>query len=154
MVSNSGQAYFNEKNEFLGYRGVSKEIHSKNEHIALQEKIASILNSMADGVITLALTGEVEYMNPAAAHILNCHPKTVLGKHIDRIYRVVTAEEHSPLVSLPHLALSATETPPPPREVFLLNAHSKSTLIQESVMHLKNSKGMLIGLALFFKHLS
>jgi PAS domain-containing protein len=154
MVSNSGQAYFNEKNEFLGYRGVSKEIHSKNEHIALQEKIASILNSMADGVITLALTGEVEYMNPAAAHILNCHPKTVLGKHIDRIYRVVTSEEHSPLVSLPHLVLSATETPPPPREVFLLNAHSKSTLIQESVMHLKNSKGMLIGLALFFKHLS
>ncbi|WP_130106531.1 PAS domain-containing protein [Iodobacter fluviatilis] len=106
----------------------------------MQEKIASILNSMADGVITLTLTGEIEYMNPAAAHILNCHPKTVLGKHIDRIYRVVTSEEHSPLVSLPHLALSATETPPPPREVFLFNAHSKSTLIQESAMHLKNSK--------------
>ncbi|WP_293935070.1 CHASE domain-containing protein [Iodobacter sp.] len=153
IICSSGQAYFNEKNEFLGYRGISKEIASNNEHAALQEQIASILNSMADGVIAVALNGEVEYMNPAAIHLLNCRTTAVLGKHIDRIYRVISLEEHSPLVSLIHLTLSAIETSPPPREVLLLSTHRQSMPIKESVIHLKNSKGTLVGLALIFRHL-
>ncbi|MFC7419898.1 CHASE domain-containing protein [Iodobacter arcticus] len=154
IVRTSGQPYFNEQGEFLGYRGIGHDITaSRNNEQAVQleqQRIASILNTMADGVITLALNGDIEFMNPAAIHLLNCRTATTIGKHIDHIYRVISAEEHTPLASLLSIALSAVETTPEPREVLLLNARSHSMLIYESLIHLKNSKGTLTGLALIF----
>jgi diguanylate cyclase len=155
IIQTSGQPYFNEKNEFMGYRGIGHDITSnkKNEHATQleQQRIAAILNSMADGVITLALNGDVEFINPAAIHILSCRAVTAIGKHIDHIYRVISIAEHTPLASLLSIALSSVETPPPSREVLLLNSRSQSMLIQEWVIHLKNSKGTLTGLALLFR---
>ncbi len=155
IIQTSGQPYFNEKNEFMGYRGIGHDITSnkKNEHATQleQQRIAAILNSMADGIITLALNGDVEFINPAAIHLLSCRAVTAIGKHIDHIYRVISIAERTPLASLLSIALSSVETPPPSREVLLLNSRSQSMLIQEWVIHLKNSKGTLTGLALLFR---
>lgn len=155
IIQTSGQPYFNEKNEIMGYRGIGNDItsHKKNEHATQleQQRIAAILNSMADGIITLALNGDVEFINPAAIHLLSCRAVTAIGKHIDHIYRVISITERTPLASLLSIALSSVETNPPAREVLLLNSRSQSMLIQEWVIHLKNSKGTLTGLALLFR---
>lgn len=154
IVRISGQPFYNERGEFLGYRGVGYDItasRSNEQAIHLeQQRIASILNSMADGVITIALNGDVEFINPAAVRLLNCRTAASIGKHIDHIYQVVSSEDHSPLTSLFSIALDFIEKNPASRTV-LLNTHQQSLLIQESVIHLKNSKGTLTGLALIFR---
>jgi diguanylate cyclase len=155
VIRTSGQPFFNERGELLGYRGIGYDITaSRNNEQALQleqQRIASILNSMADGVITLALNGDVEFMNPAAIHLLNCRTAASIGKHIDHIYQVVSIEDHSPLLSLFSIALDSIEKNIEPRKALLLNTRSQSLLMQESIIHLKNSKGTLTGLALIFK---
>lgn len=158
IIRSSGQPYFDDQGELLGYRGIGHDItasiNNEQSNQQEQQRIAAILSSMADGVITLGLNGEVEFMNPAAIHLLNCRTTAALGKHIDRIYRVISMEERSPLASLFYIALTAIENAPLPREVLLLNANSHAFAVQESIIHLKNSRGTLTGLALIFRPLN
>ncbi|AZN37555.1 CHASE domain-containing protein [Iodobacter ciconiae] len=156
IVRVSGQPFFDEQGELQGYRGIGYDITaSKNNEQAIQleqQRIASILNSMADGVITTALNGDVEFINPSAIQLLNCRTATSIGKHINHIYQVISPKDQNPLIPLFSMALDSIEKNTPSRTV-LLNTHKQSLLIQESIIHLKNSTGTLIGFALIIRQI-
>jgi len=111
----SGTPYFDSNGNFIGYRGASTDITAL---VRIQEELENsrnhllgITSNLFEGVLLLAMDGEILFANPSAHRLLMVEQETLSGRQVDEVLRLVingqeTAYKQGPM----HRAFAARDT--------------------------------------------
>ncbi|NLE02863.1 MAG: PAS domain S-box protein [Fibrobacter sp.] len=129
-------------NELLTKEIREREVIEKN--LASQkENLAVTLRSIADGVISASVNGDILFLNNAAEHITGWSAQDAIGKKIDQIYKV------SKVVSKDSAEISTSQ-----EKMQLISKSGSVYIISESVAPIIGSEGEVLGNVYIFKDIS
>jgi adenylate cyclase len=107
----------------------------------------NVMESIATGVMTIDLLGEINHINKAATRVMNMEREEVLGNH----YEYIFAENES---MIQMIVQSETELTSKSESQMLLLFHGKSTRVNVSVSPLLNDQHEHIGSVIAMEDLS
>ena len=107
----------------------------------------NVMESIATGVMTIDLLGEINHINKAATRVMNMEREEVLGNH----YEYIFAENES---MIQMIVQSETELASKSESQMLLIFHGKSTRVNVSVSPLLNDQYEHIGSVIAMEDLS
>ncbi len=114
-VRSSGRPYFDADGEFLGYRGASSNvsalIKAREELVASRNYLLGLTSNLFEGVLLVALDGEILFANPSAHRLLEVPEGTLKGQHIDSVMQVIVKGVDTRFIKGPvHRALAVRDT--------------------------------------------
>lgn len=155
VISLSGKPVFDASGYFAGYRGVGRDITALYQaHLMTQagkQRLAAILESISDGVITTDLSGHVDYINPVAVALTGREPQDALGQPIEQILQVLDPATRLPLSSLPRQTLATHQACIHHRNGILLDQFGATFRIQEAVACIRDENGNACGSVVVFR---
>ncbi|MCH8172010.1 MAG: PAS domain S-box protein, partial [Proteobacteria bacterium] len=85
----NGRPRFDEKGEFLGYRGtatdITREIEAEEALRENEERLRLILENAVTGIITIDEKGVIQTFNPAAGSLFGYKAEDVIGKNVSML---------------------------------------------------------------------
>lgn len=123
----------------------------EDEREVLRERAWSqrVLDSIADCVISTDADGRVDYVNPAAAQVLDLHPSEALHQPIEQVLRLTRFGEPVPNPVL--AAISAGETVSIPDETRLVRQGRSDVEIEDSAAPIRNELDEVVGAVMAFR---
>ena len=95
----SGVPYFDEEENFLGYRGAAMDVTEQKEQQeavkASERKLRALAESAYDGIIMIDTSGNVSFWNEAAEQIFGYEESEVLGKNIHDLVTPTEIRDHA-----------------------------------------------------------
>lgn len=155
VISLSGKPVFDAAGYFVGYRGVGRDITALHQARLMaqaeKQRLAAVLESLSDGVITTDLSGRVDYINPVAIALTGREPQEAISQPIELIFQVIDPTTRLPLPSLPRQTLATHQAPARHRNSILLNRFGPTFNIQEAVACIRDEKGDACGCVVVFR---
>jgi PAS domain S-box-containing protein len=84
----------------LAALAVARQYVAQGELVQLQERMGTIVESVADGIVTFDESGRVIWMNPAAEAAFQAGPRELEGEAVDSLFAGVEWEEMAPLLGV------------------------------------------------------
>lgn len=78
---------------------ISRRLQVETDLLDSQKRLASIIETAVDGILTISDRGIVETMNPAAASLFGYEPKEVLGQNISMLMPNPDRSRHDQYIS-------------------------------------------------------
>lgn len=115
-------------------------------------RLETALSSIADGIITTDMHGQVDYMNPAAVHLTGCQLDDATGKPLDQIFRLIAAVDDRPLPSPLARALSERKiVDRMDQDCFLMHREGRKSVVQCSAAPFLDGEQRATGGILVFR---
>jgi diguanylate cyclase (GGDEF)-like protein/PAS domain S-box-containing protein len=140
-------ANFNAMSEAVRQR-VEDLRRSERELYEEKERAEVTLHSIADGVITTDISGQVVYLNPVAERLTGRTIDAARGEPIERIYRVVDEETGNALVNPVRLCLAEGHPITGVSRAQLVGEHAERYSVEETASPIRDRDGRTIGAVL------
>lgn len=122
----------------------------KEEH----ERAIVTLNSIADGVITTDIDGEINSINPVAERLCGWQEADAVGRHISQVFMLAN-EKTGKKVNDPVLeCLNKKAIVEPEKDVILINRLGLEIPIEDSAAPILDEQGLAIGAVVVFHDVS
>lgn len=158
IVSVSGHPLYGDDGEFLGYRGIGRDVTSvrmaQRALLAEQQRAQATLDSIADGVITTDVFGRVDYINPVASSLVGWELSAARGQPLSAIYQTVDRLSRLPLPDLIDEVLREGGQYHGARRSVLLNKFGLNFQIEECGARIRDEQSHTIGAVLVFRDVS
>ncbi|WP_373976454.1 PAS domain-containing protein [Chitinibacter sp. SCUT-21] len=158
ILSVSGVPFYSEDGEFMGYRGIGRDITgirlAQKALISEQQRAQATLESIADGVITTDLFGRVEYVNPVASSLIGWDLAAAKGQSLIAIYQSVDRYTRLPLPDIVAEVLSDGGQYHGARRSVLLNKFGLNFQVEECAARIRDEQMRTIGAVLVFRDIS
>ncbi|MBM5574759.1 PAS domain-containing protein [Deefgea sp. CFH1-16] len=157
-LSVSGRPVFDHNGEFIGYRGVGRNVTAirlaQAALLAEQQRAQATLASIVDGVVTTDLNGRIYYLNPVASALLGWEPEMAQGQYLSSVYQTIDTKTRLPLAGLAALALQHSAPSQSARRSILLNKLGLHFYIEESAARIRDDAHGTLGVVLVFRDIS
>ncbi len=157
-LSVSGRPVFDHNGEFIGYRGVGRNVTAirlaQAALLAEQQRAQATLASIVDGVVTTDLNGRIYYLNPVASALLGWEPEMAQGQYLSSVYQTIDTKTRLPLAGLAALALQNSTPGQSARRSILLNKLGLHFYIEESAARIRDEAHGTLGAVLVFRDIS
>jgi len=84
----------------LGALTVGRQYVAQRELVQLRERVRTIVESVADGIVTFDERGQIVWVNPAAEEAFQVAPGELEGKPVDSLFEGVEWAEMAPLLGV------------------------------------------------------
>ena len=129
-----------------------------------RERAQVTLQSIGDGVIRTDCDGRIEWINPAAEHLIGLNAKQATGRPLDQVLSIVDQESGEPIdlntasllspkpaSAAPPGSETQPATPERVRQALLLRHDGESVAIDETITPLRDQHGRVSGAVLVFR---
>ncbi|QLG89678.1 CHASE domain-containing protein [Chitinibacter bivalviorum] len=158
IFSVSGQPFYDEQGQFMGYRGIGRDItpirHAQKALYSEQQRAQATLESIADGVITTDVFGRVDYLNPVASSLIGWELQAARGQMLSAIYQSVDRSSRLPLPELVSEVLKDGGEYHGSRRSMLLNKFGLNFQVEECAARIRDEQTRTIGAVLVFRDIS
>ncbi|QLI80975.1 PAS domain S-box protein [Chitinibacter fontanus] len=158
IVSVSGFPFYDDDDNFLGYRGTGRDVTgirmAQKALISEQQRAQATLESIADGVITTDIFGRVDYLNPVASSLVGWELSSARGQMLSAIYQSVDRQTRLPLPDLVAEVLSDGGEYHGARRSVLLNKFGLNFQVEECAARIRDEHSRTIGAVLVFRDIS
>ncbi|WP_288843806.1 PAS domain S-box protein [uncultured Deefgea sp.] len=158
FLSVSGRPVFDLNGEFIGYRGVGRNVTAirlaQAALLSEQQRAQATLASMSDAIVTTDLNGRIYYLNPVASALLGWEPEMAQGQYLNAVYQTIDAKTRLPLAGLAALALQNSAQCYGARRCILLNKLGLHFYIEESAARIRDDAQGTLGAVLVFRDIS
>ncbi|HEX9627489.1 MAG TPA: EAL domain-containing protein [Acidiferrobacterales bacterium] len=128
--------------------------HSEAALATEKERAEVTLHSIGDAVITTDDTGNVDYMNPAAATLTGHEPETVRGQPLTEVLKLLDEQTREPMENPASLCLRRRGIVGPRDHVVLARADGKEIDITSSAAPIHDAGGRMIGAVMVLHDIS
>lgn len=129
-------------------RKLGLQLHLQKEHLA------TILDSIGDGLITTGKSGEIHYMNPAAERLTGWSIRDARNRHIDDVYHVENEETGRRFENVIARIFKERRTIQTENNTVLNRRDAVKLVVSNSGSPLLDSKGNLKGAVLVFNDIT
>lgn len=116
-----------------------------------KEQFRTTLLSVGDGVIATDAQGKVTIVNKAAQKLLGQAAVSVLSRHIDEVFCLLSEKDGKPIKSSASLILDGEGTHTSPSHAILPSADGTGIFIEETASPIKDENGETTGVVLVFR---
>jgi PAS domain S-box-containing protein len=113
--------------------------------------LATLLNSISDGVIASDMNQLVTFMNPVAEELTGWQQEEALGKNIAEIFIIVDAKTRRPLENPLKKVLQSTDIASLSTATILIAKNGTETPIDDSTSPIKDDQDNITGAVLVFR---
>ena len=119
-----------------------------------KERLAVSLRSIADGVITTDVNGQITMLNPIAEDLTGWQEREAIGRPIEDVLKVFDPETGKPAKHIYEDALRDGRISVPPCKVELACRDNKRRLITDSTAAIKDESGDIMGVIIVFRDIT
>lgn len=138
----------------LPLRALERAISALSEE---KERAQVTLRSIADGVITTNLMGEVESLNEMAEKLTDWKEADARRRSLEEVFRTIDGKTRKPCGNPVESLLHAPSVSPPPESanrIVLIARDGVERLIEESAARILNEEGHHVGAVLVFRDIT
>ncbi|MBD2448367.1 response regulator [Nostoc sp. FACHB-152] len=126
--------------------------HSLEKQLKSNKKwLATLLNSISDGVIASDMNQLITFMNPVAEKLTGWRQEEALGKNIAEIFRIVDAKTRQPLEIPLKKVLQSSDISSLSTATRLIAKNGTETPIDDSTSPIKDDQDNITGAVLVFR---
>lgn len=118
-----------------------------------EQRLATILRSIGDGVIATDENGRVTYMNPVAEALTGWRLSEACGKKLSDIYSIIDSNSHEPIEDPVAIGMYDGITGVA-NDAMIVGKDGFETPIRYSITPMKDEKGRMMGAVLIFGDIS
>ena len=127
---------------------------AERELASEKERLAVTLGSIADGVITTDMYGNVVLVNPAAEQLLGCSRFELIGRPIETVFLTLDEDDRKILTNPVTQVLQKGKVFNPVAPSILMVGEEQDCLINTSSAPIRDYTGKMIGAVLIFQDIS
>jgi PAS domain S-box-containing protein len=116
-----------------------------------KERLAVTLRAMAEGVITTDAEGRVQYLNPAAASLIQCDAQDAAGRPIADVCALQDEHSGKPVAVSGELAVQGDRVAELPAETWLITQSGTRRKVEGCCAPIHASDSKVIGMVLVFR---
>ncbi|MHB8454636.1 MAG: putative bifunctional diguanylate cyclase/phosphodiesterase [Acidiferrobacterales bacterium] len=138
-------------------RSLSNAIERKIIEEALfkvKERAQITLDSIGDAVICTDLSGEISFLNPAAANMTGWSLPEAVGQPLADVFRVMDAYTHLTVANPVDKAVAQNRVGALPPNSLLIRRDKHELFIEDSVAPIHDREGLVVGSVLIFRDAS
>ena len=125
---------------------------SSGEVTEQKARLEIALGSIADGIITTDVSGNVDYLNPAAVHLTGYSVKLACGKPLDKVFRLISATDDREVINPAVRSLSDGRVIDRlEQDCFLVHRDGRKSVVQCSSAPFSDADGTITGAILVFR---
>lgn len=148
-VSTNSQYYFDEEGNIAGVEGTSRDMtkirYTRKELLKEKERAQVTLESIADGVVTTDVSGQIEYLNPVAEQICGWIIEEVENKSFDDIFPFLEETTRQPVESPIIRCLEKRQPISSNVDVVLISKQGREFAVEFSAAPIRDGHSGLIG---------
>ena len=138
----------------VAWRYRSNQLKAEDRLTQEQERAMVTLSSLGDGIVTTSDLGFINYINPAAEHLLGYTQETVLGRPCDEVLNLHDEDTGEPLPNPIGEILDGKLKLYAPAETMLIGADGKKTAVHYSATAIPGLDGEKEGVVLALRDVS
>lgn len=129
---------------------VSKLLQAQQKLMEEHERATVTLNSIADGVITTDINGEIQTINPVAEKLTGWIAKEAIGRHVTDIYQVIDESTGDKAPNPVVKCLSTGAIVELGVDTVLIHKRGMDIPVVDNAAPIHNARGRIIGVVLVF----
>ena len=136
---------------------IEMALYKHRVEAALQENrrwLATTLRSIGDAVLATDARGQVSFLNPAAAALLEWDEDAARGRPVSEVFRVLDENTLAPVENPAWILLREGGAARPDQDLLLVTAGGEKTPIAASAAPIVNDQGETLGVALVFRNIA
>jgi len=119
-----------------------------------EQRLATTLSSIGDGVIATDAGGAIRFLNPVAAELTGWSQADAEGRAVDEVFRIVGATDRQPAESPVAQVLRESTLAGAPGQAVLISRDGSEFPIEESGAPIRGDNGEINGVVIVFKDAS
>ncbi len=116
--------------------------------------MATILASIGDGVVSTDTHGIIDFMNKAAEVLTGYKSEETIGKHINKIIRLIDISTNEPIENLVELALQTKGSVGLKKHSVIVSKNGKRNYLSASCSPIKDSEEIISGIVMVFRNIT
>ena len=152
----SAMPFFHANGSFLGYRGISRDVTSRkqlDEALHREKERAQVtVESIADGVVTTDVAGNIEYLNPVACQLTGWKLSLARGRHLLDVLSLIDDVNQEPIADFVATCLAQGRSVLLPESTMLVRRNGeKQYHVEMRLSPLRNRQREVIGVVGVFR---
>ncbi len=140
---------------FDGFNAMMAQLNRAREKLNNEKiRLETTLESIAEGVITTDLEGNIRYINPEACNLLGRREEECRAQPLNQIFVIVSETTHSPLVDQTRQCLNDGMVCVNLTNTLLKTSATQLLAIQSSIAPIHTQSGEITGAVLVFRNVS
>ncbi|MHA1728253.1 MAG: PAS domain-containing sensor histidine kinase, partial [Promethearchaeota archaeon] len=135
--------------------GISMDISERKEAektlVTEKDKLAVIIRSIGDGVITTDRDGKIILINKIAENLIGYAQEETVGRQLDEIFKIIDEKTRKPIDNIFKNILDSERIINLPRSTVLITKNGEEWRIEDSGAPLKDKGNKVIGIVLVFR---